>query len=157
MMVVSFRLRRGNLLIAAGCLLLLVVGALVWWRVPPPAAQAFGVFGNKAEVKMPANEDRVAYLQGMGWEVDPEPVGEMEVIIPQEFDSVYTGYCLIQEAQGFRLEKYRGQTATKYTYQVNNYPDDAEVLVNLVVYKDKVIAADLCSAQLGGFIKPIKE
>lgn len=156
MMVISFRLRWGRMILAAGCLLLLVVGAVAWWRAPPAAAQVFNLFGNKAEVRLGSNDDRVDYLAQLGWEVDPEPVGEMEVIIPQKFDQVYEGYCRLQEEQGFKLERHKGRTVTKVTYQVHNYPDQEEVLANLILYKDKIIAADLCSARLGGFIKPLK-
>lgn len=155
MMVLSFRMRWGKMLIALGCLVLLVVGVLFWWRFPPPVAQV-GIFGNKAEVKVPTNEDRVAYLVSKGWEVDPEPVGELEVIIPQEFDAVYDGYCLIQTNQGFRLEKYKGETAIKVTYLVTNHPE-GEALANLIIYKNKVIAADLCSTRLGGFIEGLEQ
>lgn len=156
MMVVSFRLRWSKMILAAGCLLLLVVGVVAWWRSPPAAAQAFSLFGNKAEVRLETNEDRLDYLTQLGWEASPEPVGEMEVMIPQEFDQVYEGYCLIQEEQGFKLERHKGRTAVKYTYLVQNYPDQEEVLANLILYKGKIIAADLCSARLGGFIRPLK-
>lgn len=155
MMVMSFRMQWNRILVAAGCLLLLAVGMIFWWQYPPEVAQVFG--RSKAEVKCATDEERVAYLEEAGWQVDPEPVGALEVVIPQEFDAVYESYAMMQERQGFHLDRYKGDTAQKFTYRVTNYPGGEEVLANLLIYKNRVIAADLCSAQLGGFIQGLKD
>ena len=42
---------------------------------------------------------------------------------------------------------------TKYSYKVTNFPEEGEVIANLLIYKDRVIAADLSSTELGGFIR----
>ena len=45
---------------------------------------------------------------------------------------------------------------TRYTYQVNGYGDyDGEVNVNLVIYRNTVIACDVSSADSTGFVKPL--
>ena len=45
------------------------------------------------------NEDRVKFLSGFGWEVDPSAVESIEVTIPEDFDKVFTGYNEIQKRQ----------------------------------------------------------
>ena len=43
--------------------------------------------------------------------------------------------------------------STRYTYEVTNYPDyDGTVYISLLVYKDKVVAGDVCSADVNGFV-----
>lgn len=106
-------------------------------------------------------EARCAFLGGFGWEVDASAEEAAEVIIPARFDRVYEDYNTIQREMGLNLERYRGKTVMRYTYPVTNYTDcEGEVLATLLVYKDKVIGGDLCSAAIGedsfvhGFAKP---
>ena len=86
-------------------------------------------------------------------EVKETPVEEVEVIVPESFDKVYLGYNEMQKEQGLNLSKYKGKTVTRYTYEVTNYPDyDGTVYISLLVYKDKVIGGDVCSADVNGFV-----
>ena len=62
------------------------------------------------------NEERVAYLQGFGWQVQKEPTETREVMIPAQFNDVYTAYNVMQKAQGFDLEPYAGEICTQYMY-----------------------------------------
>ena len=51
------------------------------------------------------------------------------------------------------LEKYKNKDVTRYTYEITNYPDyDGKVLANIIVYKNKVIGGDICSADVNGFL-----
>ena len=98
-------------------------------------------------------EARRAFLAGFGWEIDEGAAVEETVVIPAHFDAVYEDYNAIQQAQGLNLERYRGKTVMRYTYPVTNYPDyDGEVLATLLIYKDRVIGGDLCSADADGFV-----
>ena len=59
----------------------------------------------------------------------------------------------MQKKQGLDLEKYKGKTAKRYSYVVTNYPGVPEgVRANMVVYNDKIIAGDICSLELDGFM-----
>jgi hypothetical protein len=41
----------------------------------------------------------------------------------------------------------------RYTYALTNYPDyEGEVYVNILVYRNTVIAGDVCSADINGFV-----
>lgn len=103
--------------------------------------------------KIKTNEDRISFLSQFGWEVEKNALEEQSVTIPDEFDKVYTSYNVIQQKQGLDLSKYRRKDVTRYTYKVTNYPDyEREVYANLIIYKNKVIGGDICSADVNGFI-----
>ena len=78
-----------------------------------------------------------------------------EVLIPSEFGAVYESYNALQSAQGFDLLPLRGQTVTRYSFAVTDYPEEAyegTVRANVLFAGNKIVAADLCSVALDGFI-----
>ena len=96
---------------------------------------------------------RRAFLAGFGWEIDEEQAEAEAVVIPARFDAVYQDYNGIQKTQGLDLERYRGKSVMRYTYPVKNYPDyDGTVFATLLIYKDRVIGGDVCSASADGFV-----
>ncbi|MBQ8577790.1 MAG: DUF4830 domain-containing protein [Clostridia bacterium] len=98
-------------------------------------------------------ESRAAFLSQFGWEVDEENADCVEVTVPARFDAVYEDYNAIQRAQGLNLERYRGKKVMRYTYPVTNYEGyDGTVLATILVYKDKVVGGDICSAEVNGFL-----
>jgi hypothetical protein len=99
------------------------------------------------------NEDRINFLKQFGWEVDPEPVEAAEILIPREFDAIYTKYNEVQKAQSLNLEKHRNKTVKRYTYEVINYPDHpGTVYANILIRNNKIIGGDICSAEINGFM-----
>ena len=106
-----------------------------------------------AEVKhIKNNDDRLAYLNGLGWQVSPQPIATEELLIPEEFDDSYAGYLKLQSDQGFDLTQYRGKRVKRYTYQITNYPTQAEpVQVALLIYKNRVIGGQIQSSS-GSFL-----
>ena len=55
------------------------------------------------------------------------------------------------------LEKYKGKTASMYTYTVTNAPEkDQTVYLHLLIYNSRVIGGDVCSAEINGFMRPLK-
>ena len=106
--------------------------------------------------KVKTNEDRIAFLSQFGWEVNSQPVEAVEVTIPSSFDKIFVGYNEIQKQQGLDLTKYQKKTAKRYTFKVTNYPDyEGTVYANVIVYRDKVIAGDICSSDARGFIQTL--
>ena len=100
------------------------------------------------------NEDRVAYLESYGWQVSPEAVSVEELLIPEEFDETYDQYLALQAQQGFDLTQYKGKRVKRYTYQVTNYPSgESGVEAGLLIYKNTVVAGEVLSTKLGGFIQ----
>ncbi len=141
--------------IVAGCALLVAVGGLIGLsalrtdRELPTSGQGPNLSLNKAN----SNENRVNFLNNLGWEVETEPLEIEEVLIPQEFDAVFQRYNDLQKQQGFDLQKQQGQRCKRYSYAVTNYPGQRDaVRVNLLVYKGKLIGGDVCSNRLDGFM-----
>lgn len=98
-------------------------------------------------------EDRVAYLEGYGWLVDPTPIAVEELLIPEEFDQSYTDYLALQAEQGFDLTKYQGKRVKRYAYEIKNYPTgETGVQAGLLIYKNTVVGGEVLSAQLNGFL-----
>lgn len=101
------------------------------------------------------SEGLLDFISSYGWEVVREPEDVREVIIPVEFDDVYTNYNSIQTAQGYNLEKYAGERVKKWTFTVLNYPQYENrdcIKINLLVFEGKVIGGDVCSVELDGFM-----
>ena len=115
-----------------------------------------------AEVKnIRTNDDRLAYLSGLGWQVSLQPIATEELLIPKQFDDSYTGYLKLQEDQGFDLARYCGKRVKRYTYQLTNYPDQEEPMqIALLIYKNRVIGGQIQSASgslLHGLTLPAPE
>jgi len=105
-----------------------------------------------APVTGETNEERLAFLTGFGWQVDPQPAETREVMIPKEFNDVYQNYNAMQQAQGFDLAPYSGEVCTQYKYHVTNYPGETEVYATLLVYGKLIIGGDLACGEVDGFM-----
>ena len=137
-------------LIGITALSVLVVAALV---IFVPTYESTSASNGISYEKVYSNSDRVEFLSGFGWEVAQTPIEEVTVSIPAEFDTVYLGYNNIQKAQGLNLAKYKGKEVVRYTYEVTNYEGyEGKVYVNLLIYRNKVVGGDVCSADSSGFI-----
>ena len=104
---------------------------------------------------MKNNEDRVSFIEGLGVLVKDEPVKEERFSAPRSFDRAIAGYNEIQKSQGLDLGKYVGKRITHYAYEVENYDYDGKVYVNLLVYKNRIIACDISSADGDGFVSAL--
>lgn len=106
------------------------------------------------------DEERLAFISQLGYTVEEEPVSVGEVLIPENFDEVYTQYNELQLKSGFDLSDYKGCTVKKWTFRVTNYSEyensDA-IRLTLLIYKGKVIGGDICSTEFDGFMQPLFE
>ncbi len=125
--------------VAAACLL------LRWNQESPSSPEPIQVYGE-------TNEERLTYLQSFGWQLDSEPVETREVMIPAQFNDVYTNYNAMQQAQGFDLRPYAGEVCTQYKYHITNYSGETEVYATLLVYGRLVIGGDIACAKANGFM-----
>ena len=99
------------------------------------------------------SQDAIKFLSQYGWEVIEEPVEECEITIPAEFDKVISSYNELQKQQGLNLAKYSKKVAKRYTFKITNYPNyDGTVYANVITYRQRVIAGDICTADAKGFI-----
>lgn len=104
--------------------------------------------------KVRTSGDVINFLSQFGWKVDQDPAEVQTVTIPAEFNKIYAAYNELQKAQGLDLSKYMGKDVTRYTFTVTNYPDyQGTVLANVLVYRNRVIGGDICSADVSGFVQ----
>ena len=137
-------------LIGIAMLSFMIVAALV---ILVPSYESTAASGGVNYDKVYSNSDRVEFISGFGWQVAQTPIEEVTVSIPSEFDTVYLGYNDIQKAQGLNLAKYKGKEVVRYTYEVTNYEGyEGKVYINLLVYRNKIVGGDVCSADSSGFI-----
>jgi hypothetical protein len=95
-----------------------------------------------AQINCETTQQRIAYINSLGWECEDE--SQKSITIPSEFNDVYNQYNDIQKEQGFDLEKYKGQDAVLYTYNITNYKSNKNVVADLIVIDGVLIGADLC-------------
>lgn len=102
------------------------------------------------------SSERLGFISQFGWQVDTEPVEVREIVIPEEFDDVYTAYNEIQLSQQLDLSDYCGKRVKRWSYIIRNYPGYTEydecVRINLLVFDGCVIGGDVCSVELNGFM-----
>ena len=103
--------------------------------------------------RVETNEQRIAYLNALGWEVDAEPVEALTVTLPDTLEEPYRSYNELQRKQGFDLTPYLGETLDRYTYRVTNHPARAAgCQADLYVYDGAVVAGDVICTGANGFI-----
>ncbi len=108
-----------------------------------------------AHYNVVTTEGRVNYLAALGWEADAASETVQEITLPREFDGVFADYNALQRQQGFDLAPYAGLPCTIYTYRVTNYGGDDTVLAQLYLYRNRIIAGDIHSTALDGFMHGI--
>lgn len=102
------------------------------------------------------NEDRIEFISQFGISVDGEADESVTFSVPEDFDAVISGYNEIQKSQGLDISKYKNKKVTRYTYEIDGYGDyKGPVCVNLIIYKNAVIACDVSSADPDGFVEPL--
>lgn len=118
-----------------------------------------GVLGRRSAdsaIRAGTNEERIAYLQSLGWEVEPTPILEQEITLPKEFPEVLTQYNELQRQQGFDLAEYAGKKLTLYTYRITNHPDAEEADASLYVYRTALVGGDVHSTSFTGFMTALR-
>ena len=99
---------------------------------------------------------RVAYLESLGWQVDPEPLETLQFLMPETLEEPYLSYNQLQLEQGFDLTECCGRQLSRYTYRVTNYPGRASgVQANLYVCEDVLAGGDIFCPGADGFQAPL--
>ena len=102
-----------------------------------------------------SNEERISYLNELGWQVSDSPAAVEELLVPESFDESYGDYLALQSDQGFDLTRYAGRRIKRYTYEITNYPEsEVSVRAALLIYRGKVIGGQLQAAD-GSFVLPL--
>lgn len=110
-----------------------------------------------APPQLTTNAERVAYLQSLGWAVEPEPIETLQFLLPATLEEPYLTYNALQLDQGFDLSTCCGKQVSRYTYAITNYPDRTEgVQANLYICEDFPVAGDIFCAGVEGFQDTLK-
>ena len=156
MFIFTARLNRKRLAAAAAALVVLC-GAALALGTPNADTAADAPVPPSPPAKMKTDEDRIAFLESFGWQINPEPVSVEEMLIPETFDESYAEYLTLQQSQGFDLTEYSGKRVKRYTYTITNYPTgESGVQVSILIYKNKVVGGEVLSPQLNGFLHGLK-
>ena len=110
-----------------------------------------------AHYNVTTREGRAEYLAAQGWTGDAETETAQEITLPREIDGVLADYNDLQRRQGFDLRPYCGLGCTVYTYVVTNYDADEPVLCTIYLYKNRIIAGDIHSTAMDGFMHGIRQ
>ena len=145
----------GVVCIALAALITLIAFVPVYVNESPTAAtQGEGSEKSISYDKIRSAKEAEDFLSQFGWKVDADAVQTVEVTIPAEFDKIFTGYNELQKRQGLDLSKFRNKSVLRYTFPVTNYPgENGTVYANVLVYRNRVIGGDLCTADVTGFVR----
>ena len=106
-----------------------------------------GCFGGDKETEVitaATNEERVAYLEALGWQVEPQPIETLDLQLPEKLEGEWDAYAKLQKGQGLPFSDFAGQAVKRYTYTVTNYPEIPQgVQANLYLWGDQIIGGDV--------------
>lgn len=107
----------------------------------------------RGDISAGTNEERVAYLSSLGWEVKSEPIETLRITLGETLTEPYRSYNELQLSQGFDLTRWCGQTLARYTYVVTNYPDTSlPCQADLYVCGGILAAGDIVCTGENGFM-----
>ena len=147
MMMMTAKVNMKKLLIALVAVVALIIALISFTKDADPAVTT-----------MSDNDNRVQFLQSLGWDVTTSPKEASQVKIPKEQTPVYSRYNDLQKSQGYDLTEYAGKTVMRYVYEVSNFPDAQQpVYATILVYKNKIIGGDITDTGAKGVIQGLKK
>ena len=152
MVILTTKLTKGKRLLILALILIAVIVLTVCVRGANKGGEAAAEAETQTARTAKTEEDRLAYLSALGWQVEESPVQTQQVRVPTEPNDVFLRYNALQKSQGFDLSEFAGKTIHRYVYKITNYPgaESESWLVTLLVYKDEVIGGDVSSASKNG-------
>ena len=127
--------------------------ASIFAVVAAAAVVLAGCFADKEETITLVDTTAMAeYLQGLGWQVESDPIETLDLQLPQQLTESWGDYAAMQDEQGFPFTDYAGQPIRRYTFRVTNYPGvESGVQANLYLCEDVLIGGDIVATGKGGF------
>ena len=144
MFVITAKVSKTKIAAAATIVIALVVLiAIVYAAKTDPSQQE--------KLSADTNDGRVAFLAQYGWDVNADPVQTMTVRIPEKDSETFSRYNELQKSQGFDLTEHAGKKATRYVYEILNYPDaDQPVYATIFVLDGKIVGGDVTNTAPDG-------
>ncbi len=152
MFVLSFspkKLGKKGIAVIVGILAVVVVGIIVLTNCHGPKTSI--VYGDKEySLCAETEEERINFLKSISCETNKKADAITKIIIPKDFNAIYTEYNELQKAVGFDLVPYSNKECLQYTYNINNA--DTPTQVNLLVYDNIIIGGDIQQTESDGMI-----
>lgn len=149
MLLCSVKIKKHTVtLISLVCAAVFVLICFFSLKLAP--ADTVGINGQRYSLTVAEENDIKAFLSTAGYEVD-ELLLQREVVIPSEWNEVYSAYADMQKQQGFDLNQRKGKSATEYSYSLKDREDFAVVLV----CGDRICAAHLSKLDGSNEMKPL--
>ena len=102
-------------------------------------------------LKLDKDDEQCTFLEQFG--LLPIKIADnCEVVIPTEFKQTYEKYNELQKEIGLDLEKFKGKSVQKVTYELKNSKTKYAVLL---IYKGKVIGGHLTNGEYGSENLPL--
>jgi hypothetical protein len=134
-------------------LAILIAGAVILLLL----ITAHSVFVPREDYDLNTLDGRQAWLRSLGWEIDPDTEAFRTVLVPERLEGIMAQYNKLQLQQGYDLSRHLGESCLQYTYEVTNYADsDGKVIVSLYLQNGQIIAADIHSTALNGFMHGLR-
>lgn len=126
-----------------GIIIMVAVCAFLW--IITSRADVFG------------DEEAVALFQSLGYEIKVPPQEIKQMKLPETMDNIYEDYNQLQKQAGYDITPYLGKLVVRKTYLITNYSesDQINVVGNLFIYDNKVIAGDITNVAINGFMHPL--
>ncbi len=121
------------------CIFSLMIGSSFHIAEPPEEYLGISSLGSTLD-------QRIDFLQKLGYSPDPSSEEHEEVSIPTVFGDVYKNYNDIQKQSGGDLSQYKGAECTRYTYR----DESSDMMLNLLVFDGRIIGGDKCTYALDG-------
>lgn len=105
-----------------------------------------------------SNEKRIEYIRSFGWDVAEDAKEKSHTLIPEVFSKTLEEYNRMQQKSGFDLRPLAGKEIVRFSYKLLNHPLDKNYArVNIFVHQGKIVAADVSSTKLDGFMHSIEK
>ena len=119
---------------------------------------AVGAMSEKVSYEgIKTESDRRAFLASFGYEVKSDAESTVDFTLPRSLDAVLLDYNELQKKAGLDLSKYAGKKVTRYTYLLPKQEGyEGNVYANIIVYRSRVVAADLTGVGESGFVRPLE-
>lgn len=102
-------------------------------------------------LKCDKDDEQSAFLEQLGLSAE-KITDSCEVTVPTDFNDTYEEYNELQKEIGLDLEKFKGKSVQKVTYELKNSKTKYAVLL---IYKGKVIGGHLTNGEYGSENMPL--
>lgn len=160
MFIISFKVNKNKLFLGLVILLIIALLTGLGYKMLTKKNQAMPDI-NVAAINQNESNLAVNFIESFGNKVDAKAVESEEFTLPTQFDTLYKRYNQYQMDIGLDLKPYLGKNVKRYTYKVLNYKtpkqySGQQVYADVLISDGKVIAGDLKTNEINGFLVSLK-